>query len=106
MSDPLLDCPDPETLARFLAGMLPPASLESLEEHLSFCDLCCERVASADSARERGGETLATEGRRLLDGPGRGFPSLRRRPAWMYAAASLLVVFAGAFFSKSRPVPA
>ena len=43
-AEKLKTCPQPETLAEFLAGKLPPDQQQSCEQHLENCDPCVETI--------------------------------------------------------------
>lgn len=52
-------CPDEETLAAYLEGLLPGTERSQTEEHLSACDLCLEELMSARPL-VNGGDGLAS----------------------------------------------
>jgi hypothetical protein len=94
------ECPDPEEIAAFLDGTLPPARRARLTEHLASCERCYEVFAgAADFLAE---DTESRDEETSPAAPALPFEPRRRRGAlgprawWAAAAAVAALVAVGA----------
>jgi WD40 repeat protein/serine/threonine protein kinase len=69
-SPPGLDCPDNDTLQRFLAGRLTEAEAEAVEQHLQGCPLCLDRLAELSAQDRELGEVHTRATLEAGDDPG------------------------------------
>ena len=106
-------CPDPEQLAAYIDGGLPPDERTLLEEHLADCPDCRDilggSVESLDEIRE---ELERQKEQALVEGPSRPAPVPKSpvvlrptRPKWIIPAAVGLIAAAAIVLAVRLPRP-
>src|SRR5262249_58345377 len=93
-----MPCPDEDTFARFVEGLLPPQSAADIESHVDGCARCADLAAAFGRSFAEGGAPAAAPEKRLA-------PLVLAVAAVLHVAWAIAMRGAGGTLERMVPGP-